>query len=224
MEVIDYSDDDNIPFCDGTTDDKEDLIEELNKVVFASGNKKQKQEIKEKEDDQTEADLTDKPKVGHEYRYRVSKMLAAKGLESAKPKLEEPSKKESKKKSEKSKKTKKEEEPTAESDKDEYDPSKKPKVGYEYRYRVSRLLADKANNKNEPKQQQIKKKATSTPKKIEPIEDESKYSPENKPKVGYEYRYRVSKMLADPKHETPKPKIKETKKVTKEEKKKKPKR
>lgn len=131
-----------------------------------------------------------KPKVGFEYRYRISNMnakLGSKGLKG--------SKKETKKvqvpKIEEKTETDKKESKLKRKHEDEFsDPEKKPKVGFEYRYRISKLVAEiglEAAKKYKKPIIQPKKEP-----KIEP-EEISDYDPSKKPKVGFEYRYSIIK-------------------------------
>jgi hypothetical protein len=132
-----------------------------------------------------------KPKVGFEYRYRISNMMAKLGTKG----LKKNEKKAQTTKSEMKPEVVKKESKLKQKHEDEFsDPDKKPKVGFEYRYRLSNLIAEiglEAAKKYKKPIVQPKKETI-----IEP-EDESDYDPSTKPKVGFEYRYRISKMIAD---------------------------
>jgi hypothetical protein len=60
----------------------------------------------------------------------------------------------------------------------------KQKVGFEHRYRISRMLSNEQGDKE-----------TQVIDPILPVQE--KFNAESKPKVGFEHRYRVSRMLAD---------------------------
>lgn len=109
LEVIDYTDDEDVPFCEDFSESGDDLNAAI-ALFIGSGNKE-----KEKVDDNTE-DRDDKPKVGWEFKYRISKFL------------NENKKSEAKTKKDVKKNISQQQEI-------------KPKVGWEYKYRVSNMLA-----------------------------------------------------------------------------------
>lgn len=117
-----------------------------------------------------------KPKVGFEYRYRISNLISEVGIEAAK-KYKKPIIQ-----------PKKETNVEPKEDMD-YDPSSKPKVGFEYRYRISKMAADK--NYEQAKEQKVSPKSQPKKESFVDIEKDSKYDPSLKPKVGFEYRYSI---------------------------------
>ena len=154
IEIVDYLDDPIIPYCDQV------FSEETNIQNLVNGNTEEKI-IDEKP--------MKKPKVGYEYRYRISKMIEAKNNnhKSSRGKLDKNivNKKSNKNVEEKS--------------------EKKPKVGYKYRYRISKMLDAK---KKPPVDESLLQDSID--------KDDDIYSPKMKPKVGWEYRYRIQRKTA----------------------------
>jgi hypothetical protein len=137
--------------------------------------KKVKKESVSSEQKFEPASSENKIKVGFEYRYRISKLIADVGPKAAlsykKPVAE---------------KVVVVERPLVkdEEQNDDHDGSPKPKVGFEHRYRVSNLIK---NAGAEPKEDH----------QNEPSDSEPIYNPEEKPKVGFEHRYRVNTKLSN---------------------------
>ena len=174
VEVLEYTDDSSIPYCDELADEEDLNVEEFFKrvrVIPSSKEKKQKQIAEPKHDTLD----SDKPKAGFEYRYRISKMLQDKD-------------------------TNKQKEPLSQAENQDATPEytgEKPKVGFEHRYRVSKYLADKKSG-NWQQTKAVPRKAETKKKQEKQTEAENTafYDPESKPKVGFEYRYRISRYLA----------------------------
>lgn len=147
MEIIDYLDDPQIPYCD---------------QLFQEEGKSDLNNPSEIEEETEEENHKKKVKVGWQYRYRISRMKNAKKIE----------------KGERNKNGK------ANSVQDKtvvHNDEKKPKVGWIHRYRVSKML--EAKNSFDGKSVDVDK------------EKDGSYSPELKPKVGWEYRFRIQRKI-----------------------------
>jgi 6-pyruvoyl-tetrahydropterin synthase len=147
------------------------------KVVQQSIVKKEKKVIEEQYDPKYDPKL--KPKVGFEHRYRIGRMLA----EQTEPGYKKAVKNEKLSVAKKQKKADAEDDP-------KYDPKLKPRVGFEFRYRVGRMLHEQSRPGYKPKKMH-ETKVEETAAQPEEIQLESK------PKVSFEHRYRVNKMLVE---------------------------
>jgi hypothetical protein len=219
VEVVEFTENKEIPFCEDFRVDGEDLsvvlvdlarpkdkVEEADNVEYGTKPKvgfehryriSRMQENEQAKDAQKdEPDLAEeenykaeaKPKVGFEYRYRINRMLSDISIDDFKN---------TKEKAVNEKSSLKKDEPTDPA----YDPSLKPKVGFEYRYRISNMLADKKQNKisKKLKAKEVKKETkvdNKHKKDIPASKSDVNYDPLTKPKVGFEYRYRISNMMA----------------------------
>ena len=154
VEVVEFTENKEIPFCEDIRVDGEDLS-----VVLIDLAKP-----KEKEKELENLDSVVKPKVGFEHRYRISRMLSSDQADKETKKID-----------------------SVLPAQDSYNAESKPKVGFEYRYRVSRMLADVSiDDFKSSKEKHSVKKENETDK--EEILDPA-YDPKLKPKVGFEYRY-----------------------------------
>ncbi len=147
VEILDYLDDPMIPYCDQV------LVEETNVQNLVNENA---------EENKNEKQVT-KPRVGYEYRYRVSKMKEAKKKQQIDESLLQDS--------------------TTNYD-DLYSPEKKQKVGWEYRYRIQRKNdAEKRNPSIKTKTKSIKTKLATEKTKISP-DDSAEGLNKNTHKIG----------------------------------------
>jgi hypothetical protein len=131
-------------------------------------------------------DPQSKPKVGFEYRYRISNMNARTGLKELKS-SKRASKNVQSSKSEKKEPLKKESKLKSKYQDEFIEPELKPKVGFEYRYRISSLIAEIGLDAAKKYKKPVIQPKSQT--NFENKED-SDYDPSSKPKVGFEYRYK----------------------------------
>ena len=206
IEIVDYLDDPQIPYCDQVLDDGGIRGAWCDKRRRVDDDDDDDDDDADDDEDDAEEEKEIKPKVGWEYRYRISKMMEAKGIK-IEPKVEK-AKAEKKAKSRdgfskdtiKRKSSNRYDENTEEENL--FSPELKPKVGWEYRYRIQRKIDAENSNPNLKKtsDQVISEKYKNVLEKArqEKLEKE-KLVPAgenlNTHNIGWEYRYRLSRKL-----------------------------
>lgn len=173
IDVLEYSDDEEIPFCDALKNENENF-EELKKAIKFADKVSSTPESEEKVTSNVDPwARKEKPKAGPEHMYRISRMLADKNYKPQAKILE---------KIEKPKKVV-----------DPWNNKEKPKAGTEHMYRINRMLTEKkSNNKSKKVIVEVSKQvAKSSDAQVDP------WANKEKPKAGPNHMYRISRMLAD---------------------------
>ena len=188
IEIVDYLDDPEIPYCD-------QVLENTKSGSSIVGKKKI---VEDDDEDEDEDELVEKkPKVGWEYRYRISKMMEAKGLKVEQNPVVNKKTKEKSKDILKKKGTSKNDDDDEEEEDKMFSPELKPKVGWEYRYRIQRKIEAESKDPSlagkivpENYKKAIEKAKKEKEEKIVPVGENL-----NTHNIGWEYRYRLHRKL-----------------------------